>query len=347
MPKEIAVAVLNWNGADLLQEFLPSVLKYSSHIAEVYVIDNASTDDSLEVLAEEFPTVKTITINDNLGYAGGYNAGIKLIEEEYIVLLNSDVEVSENWLDILFKRFKEDPKLAAIQPKIKDYINKDFFEYAGAAGGFVDRLGYPFCRGRLFYKLEEDKGQYEDYREVFWATGACLMVRKSVFEKVKGLNEKLFAHMEEIDLCWRMHNSGFKVACDPKSVVYHLGGGTLNKLSPKKTYLNFRNSLIIIFLNLPGNEAFKKIMTRLLLDGIAGVKFVLEGKPKHMFAVLRAHISFYRMIAGLLKDKKKLRQRSMNQLPGIYHNSLVWDFFKRRKTTFAELELKKIKSYFK
>ncbi len=347
MPKEIAVAVLNWNGAALLQEFLPSVLKHSSHIAEIYVIDNASTDDSMDVLEEEFPSVKTITINDNLGYAGGYNAGIKLIEEEYIVLLNSDVEVTENWLDTLFKRFQEDPKLAAIQPKIKDYKNKDYFEYAGAAGGFIDRLGYPFCRGRLFYKLEEDKGQYEDYREVFWATGACLMVRKSIFEKVKGLNEKLFAHMEEIDLCWRIHNSGYKVACDPKSVVYHLGGGTLNKLSPRKTYLNFRNSLIIIFLNLPGEEAFKKIMSRLLLDGVAGAKFLLEGKPNHMFAVIRAHISFYRMLAGLFKDKKKLRQRPMSHLAGIYHHSLVWDFFKRGKTIFSDLELKNIKSYFK
>lgn len=346
MPKEIAVAVLNWNGASLLQQFLPSVLKYSESIANVYVIDNASDDDSLEILENEFPTVKTITINHNLGYAGGYNAGIKKIEEEFIVLLNSDVEVAPNWLQILKKRFDEDEKLGAIQPKIKDYNNKDSFEYAGAAGGFVDKLGYPFCRGRLFYKLEEDHGQYEDFREVFWATGACLMVRKSVFAEVKGLNEKLFAHMEEIDLCWRMHNHGYKVACDPKSIVYHLGGGTLNKLSAKKTYLNFRNSLIILYLNLPTGEAFSKIFIRLFLDGVAGIKFLLEGKPKHMFAVIRAHFAFYGMFGGLMTDKKQVPQRSMNELAGIYHHSLVWDFFKRGKQKFSDLKVERIKSYF-
>lgn len=347
MSKNIAVAVLNWNGAALLQQYLPSVIKYSEHLANVYVIDNASSDSSLEVLENEFPSVKTITISDNLGYAGGYNAGIKKIEEEFIVLLNSDVEVSPKWLDILYARFEEDDKLGAIQPKIKDYNQKNSFEYAGAAGGFMDRLGYPFCRGRLFYKLEEDTGQYEDFREVFWATGACLMVRKSLYAKVKGLNEKLFAHMEEIDLCWRMQNHGFKVACDPLSIVYHLGGGTLNKLSPRKTYLNFRNSLIILYLNLPTKEASAKILTRLLLDGVAGIKFLFEGKPKHMFAVIHAHFSFYRMFFGLKMDKKQIPQRSMKELAGIYDGSLVWDFFKNGKMKFGELEVSKIKSYFK
>jgi GT2 family glycosyltransferase len=344
MSKTIAVAILNWNGADLLKRFLPSVLKYSTE-SVIYVIDNASEDNSLEVLQSEFPEVKTITISDNLGYAGGYNAGLKNIEEEFIVLLNSDVEVTENWLAPLYKRFEDDEKLAAIQPKIKDLNQQDHFEYAGASGGFIDYLGYPFCRGRLFYKLEEDQKQYEDFKEVFWATGACLMVRKSAFIEAKGFNEKLFAHMEEIDLCWRMHNYGYKVACEPKSTVYHLGGGTLNKLSPRKTFLNFRNSLIILLLNLPEKEAIKKILFRLILDGIAGAKFLLEGRPKHMVAVIKAHFSFYSMYIQLTKDRAHIPQRSMKLLPGVYQNSLVWDFFKNKRQHFSDLETDKISNY--
>lgn len=346
MPKDIAVAILNWNGADLLRRFLPSVIQHSSDLATIYVIDNASTDNSMEVLQNEFPEIKTITISDNLGYAGGYNAGLRNIEEEFIVLLNSDVEVTENWLTPLYQRFSDDDALAAIQPKIKDVSQKDSFEYAGAAGGFIDYLGYPFCRGRLFYQLEEDNHQYEDYREVFWATGACLMVRKEAFIEVKGFNEKLFAHMEEIDLCWRFHNYGFKVACDPKSIVYHLGGGTLNKLSSRKTFLNFRNSLIILLLNLPEKEAFVKILSRLVLDGIAGVKFLLGGQPKHMIAVIKAHFSFYSMYFQLTLDRADVPQRSMKELSGVYSKSLVWDFFKRKKKRFSDLEVDKIKNYF-
>ena len=345
MPKEIAVAILNWNGEGLLKRFLPSVIQHSEKLATVYVIDNASSDNSLEIITHDFPSVKTITINDNLGYSGGYNAGIKKIDEEYIVLLNNDVEVTTGWLNPLYKHMSNNPKLGAIQPKIKDLNKPDYFEYAGASGGFMDKLGYPFCRGRIFYQLEEDKGQYNDYEPVFWATGACLMVRKSAYVKAKGLNEKLFAHMEEIDLCWRMQNYGYEIACEPKSEVYHLGGGTLNKLSARKTYLNFRNSLIILFLNLPSGEAFSKIITRLLLDGIAAIKFLVQGQPKHLFAVLRAHFGFYSMFRGLARDKVNIPQRSINELSGIYNGSVVWDFFKSGKKYFSELSTSEIRDF--
>ncbi len=336
-PKKIAVAILNWNGRDLLKRFLPSVLEYSEELGHVYVIDNNSDDDSLELLAHEFPTVTVVELSENHGYAGGYNKGMEYITERYAVLLNSDVEVTENWLQPLLQQFEQNPNLAALQPKIKDLNNRKRFEYAGAAGGYIDTLGYPFCRGRLFDDLEEDIGQYDSYQKVFWASGACLMVDQEKYKIAGGLDESLFAHMEEIDLCWRMQLRGFEVGCEPASTVYHLGGGTLNKLSSQKTYLNFRNSLIIMFLNLPSGEAFAKIMARLVLDGVAGIKFILGGKLSHVGAILKAHFHFYARFNSLARKKIGQPTKPLNQLEGVYKGSLVKAFYLGKKRKFSNL----------
>lgn len=345
MSKRVAVAILNWNGAKLLREFLPGVIANSHEDAVVYVIDNASSDESLEILQQEFPSVKVIINDGNYGYAGGYNRGLRHIDEEYCVLLNSDVEVSPNWLRPLIHRLDNQPQLAALQPKIKAYKQKTHFEYAGASGGYIDLLGYPFCRGRILYELEEDLGQYDEYHQVFWATGACLVIRKSAFMEAGQLNERLFAHMEEIDLCWRLHQLGYEVACEPASVVYHLGGGTLNKLSSRKTFLNFRNNLIIMFLNMPTYEAFSKIFVRLVLDGVAGVKFLLDRQPKHMLAVLRAHFSFYGMFFALTREKGQRKLQPLESLPGVYKRSMVKAFFMEGKRKFSDLSSDNISAY--
>lgn len=304
----------------------------------VYVIDNYSTDNSLEVLTDEFPEVKVIELPANYGYAGGYNKGLDYIDERYVVLVNSDVEVTPDWLTPLLHRFETNPSLGALQPKVKDLNRTDHFEYAGACGGYVDALGYPFCRGRLFDTLEEDHGQYDSYEKVFWASGACLMVDREKFDEAGAFNESLFAHMEEIDLCWRMQLRGYEVACEPASVVFHLGGGTLNKLSPKKTYLNFRNSLIVMFLNLPSGEAFLKIMMRLLLDGVAGIKFLTEGKFGHMAAILKAHFHFYARFNSLARKKIGQPVKSLSKLDGVYKGSVVMQYFVQKRKRFNNLD---------
>ncbi len=337
-PPKIAVAILNWNGRALLERFLPSVSQYSKDLATLYIIDNHSTDDSREYTAQNWPHIHWIANPSNAGYAGGYNQGLKHITEPYVVLLNSDIEVTENWLLPLLHAMEKNPELAALQPKIKDLNKPDFFEYAGAAGGFIDYLGYPFCRGRFFYEQEKDTGQYDDYREVFWASGACLMLRKSAFEDVNGLNEVLFAHMEEIDLCWRLQQAGYAVACAPASTVYHLGGGTLDKLNARKTFLNFRNNLIILFLNLPTIEGFFTIFTRLLLDGAAALKFLADRQPRHFLAVLRAHFAFYGLFPKLARQKGRNSRLPMKKLKGVYHKSLVEAFFLKKKRKFSLLD---------
>jgi GT2 family glycosyltransferase len=334
----IAVAILNWNGRKLLERFLANVLENSTPLAHVYLIDNNSNDDSIEYTRSNFPAVTIITLEDNYGYAGGYNKGLKFISEEFVVLLNSDVEVSANWLEPLYIRFTADASLAALQPKIKDLKSPEHFEYAGAAGGYIDILGYPFCRGRVFDNLEEDRHQYNNYQEVFWATGACLAVRKSAFEQVGELYEVLFAHMEEIDLCWRMQLAGFKVAVEPASEVYHLGGATLETYSPQKTFLNFRNSLIILFLNLPHRHAIPTILARLLLDGLAAIQFLVSGKPKLLVAILRAHFAFYGMFNQLFLEKRKRKSAGLKSLTGVYPKSIVASYYLRRQKTFKDLK---------
>jgi len=289
---EIAVVILNWNGLKLLEQFLPSVIQYSPQ-ATIYVADNASTDNSITFVKDNFPTVKIIINKKNFGFAQGYNEAIKHIDAEIYALVNSDVEVTENWLKPIIETFQYEPKTAIIQPKILDFKRKEYFEYAGAAGGFIDKYGYPFCRGRIFDTLEKDNGQYDDNCKIFWASGACFFIRSSVFKNLNGFDPDFFAHQEEMDLCWRANNKSYVIKYNSQSVVYHLGGATLQKVNSKKTELNFRNSLLMLTKNLPKKQLFSVIFIRLVLDGIAAIQFFFQGKFKHMGAVLKAHLSFY------------------------------------------------------
>lgn len=328
-----AVVILNWNGKKLLEEFLPSVILYSKAEAEIYVVDNASTDDSIPFLKTNYPEVTLILNNENFGYARGYNEGLKKIEADLFVLLNSDVEVTQNWLAPVIEHFKSDSKIAAAQPKILDYKNKSYFEYAGAAGGFIDKLGYPYCRGRLFNTLEKDKGQYDGVSEIFWASGACLFLRKNAFWEVGGFDEDYFAHQEEIDLCWRLFNSNHKTLCVGDSKVYHLGGGTLENLNPKKTYLNFRNSLFNLLKNSPKSKIISRVLIRMILDGFAGIQFILSFKLAHFFAILKAHYSFY------VNLKRMMQKRTESEKKETYyhHKSIVFSYFVRRIKSFKKL----------
>ena len=306
---KIAVVILNWNGKKWLKKFLPYLLK-NSNTATIFVADNASSDDSVTFLQKEFPSVNIIINSINGGYSKGYNDALKQIESEYYVLLNSDIEVTEGWLDPIINLMDNDKSIAACQPKILDYKNKEKFEYAGASGGFIDNLGYPFCRGRIFNELELDKGQYDNSTEVFWATGACLIVRAEYFNKIGGLDEDFFAHQEEIDLCWRLKNNGYKIMVEPKSVVYHVGGGTLKVGSPLKTKLNFRNNLYMLFKNLHISELIITIPIRLILDGIAALTFINQKKGlRHFLAIANAHFSFYFEIPRLIQKRAMIKQK--------------------------------------
>jgi len=318
---KIAIVILNWNGKELLEQFLPSIIKHSKQ-ATIYVADNASTDHSVLLVKQHFPEVKIIQNTINGGYAKGYNQALKQVEEDIYCLLNSDVEVSENWLNPIFEVFNNNLETAIIQPKILDYKNKTSFEYAGAAGGFIDKYGYPFCRGRIFNSIEKDLGQYNDITNIFWASGACFFVRKSVFETLNGFDESFFAHMEEIDFCWRAFNQGFKTTYVGTSTVYHVGGATLHTTNPKKTYLNFRNSLYTLIKNAGGNLFFLVII-RLILDGFAAIKFLFDFKWLHILAILKAHISFYSHLPTLLKQRKELDQRN----DYYKKTSIVWAYF--------------------
>lgn len=290
--KKIAVVILNWNGTKLLEQFLPSVVQYSTE-ADIYIADNASTDESIAFVKANFPTVKIVVNKSNFGFAQGYNEALQHIDATIYALVNSDIEVTENWLQPILETFENEPKTAIIQPKILDYKRKEYFEYAGAAGGFMDKYGYMFCRGRIFETLEKDSGQYDDNREIFWASGACFFIRSSVYKDLKGFDADFFAHQEEIDLCWRAFNKGHRIKYNSQSVVYHVGGATLQHENPKKTFLNFRNSLLMLVKNLPIKQLIPILVVRLILDGIAGIKFLLQGNLKHLIAVLKAHLSFY------------------------------------------------------
>jgi len=314
--KKVAVVILNWNGKKLLEHFLPSITEYSNQ-ATVYVADNCSTDDSVAFVKTNFPTVKIIQNKENYGFAKGYNEALKSVEEDIFALVNSDIEVTKDWLQPIIDLYNSDSEIAIIQPKIKDFNDKSKFEYAGAAGGFIDKYGYPFCRGRIFDKIEEDTNQYNDVIDIFWASGACFFIKKEVFLKLNGFDSDFFAHQEEIDLCWRALNKGFLIKYCGYSTVYHIGGATLNASNPKKTYLNFRNSLLMLLKNIPKNRIFFIILTRLILDGIAGIKFLLEGKFKHFLAIINAHFSFYNMIFRTLKKRDK------HQLNNYYYTKSI------------------------
>lgn len=329
---KVAVVILNWNGKELLQQFLPSVIEHSKE-ATIYVADNASTDASVEYLKLNFPQVNIIQNNRNAGYAGGYNLALKSVKEDIHILLNSDVEVTENWLTPIIEVFDKEPETAAIQPKILDYHKKDHFEYAGAAGGYIDKFGYPFCRGRIFQELEEDHGQYNDDQYIFWASGACLAIRKKAFDEVRGLDEDFFAHQEEIDLCWRLLNKGYKIKYVSASRIFHVGGATLQNMNPKKTFFNFRNGLFLLLKNIEPSRLFYILFIRMILDGIAGIKFIFEGKFKHFFAIIKAHSSFYSYFGRM--QKKRPKEFIFRKYYLI--SSVVYSHFILKKNKFPEL----------
>ena len=328
---KIAVVILNWNGKALLQKFLPSIIEHSRE-ATIYVADNASTDDSIAFVTSNFPEIKIIRNKENGGYAKGYNDALKHLDEDVFCLVNSDIEVTKNWLSPILNTFKTESNTAIIQPKILDYKKKTHFEYAGAAGGFIDKYGYPYCRGRIFDTIEEDKGQYNINSEIFWASGACFFIRKEVFNTLNGFDESFFAHMEEIDLCWRAFNLGYVSKYISESTVYHVGGATLSSSNPKKTYLNFRNSLATLTKNASGNILIL-LFIRLTLDGLAAFKFLIAFKFAHIVAILKAHISFYTRLPKLLKQRKQLQKKTN------YYNVkfVVWSYFANKKRYFSNL----------
>jgi len=329
-----AVVILNYNGQELLQKFLPSVIRYTED-ARVIVADNHSTDGSVNFVRSAFPTVEIIEIPENYGFAGGYNFALRQVEAEYYVLLNSDVEVTEGWLSPLIALLDGDPQVGAVQPKILAYNNKAMFEYAGAAGGFIDWLGYPFCRGRLFADLEEDHHQYDDTIPVFWATGACMAVRSTLYHTLHGLDEDFFAHMEEIDFCWQLHRAGKKVMACGQSKVYHVGGATLSQSNPRKTYYNFRNSLQMLFKNLAITQLCLRLPIRILLDWVAAAKFLLSGQLRDAFAVIRAHFYILFRFPGLLSKRDQVVKASN---PAIYGGSIVFDYYIKGRKKFTDLK---------
>jgi GT2 family glycosyltransferase len=335
---KVAVVILNWNGVKYLKQFLPSVMSSSWPGLEVVVGDNASTDDSIAFLQENYPSIRIIKNDQNYGFTGGYNRVLAQVDADYYILLNSDVEVTPNWIEPVIELMESDALIAAAAPKLLAYANKDTFEHAGAGGGFIDVYGYPFCRGRLFNEVEKDHGQYQQSGEVFWASGAALFIKKKYWGLAGGFDESFFAHMEEIDLCWRLKNMGYKVMYCAQSTVYHVGGGTLNAENPFKTYLNFRNNLWLIKKNLPFWRAVWLISLRMWLDLAALLKFLAEGKRKDAWAVSRAHQSFAASLfnSKVKNQKSKIASKSW-ELTGIYKGSIVWQFFVKKKTRFTDL----------
>jgi len=333
----VSVVVLNYNGRHLLEKFLPSVVKFTPG-AHVIVADNGSTDDSVEVLRRTFPTVEIILIPTNLGFCGGYNFAMRQVRSTYAVLLNSDVEVTQGWADPVLTLLDEHHDVAAAQPKILSHRERTHFEYAGAGGGFIDALGYPFCRGRIFDLVESDTGQYDDTRPIFWATGACMFIRTELFHKLGGFDEDFFAHMEEIDLCWKLKRMGFKVYYVGQSTVYHVGGATLAQGSSRKVYYNFRNGMFLVLKHLRGGELMWKLPVRVMMDWLAAFVF-LFGFPSAFAAVLQAHVSVLSSLGRTLRKRRRLKvSLGAPHIAGIYPGSVVWKFFVLRKRTYRELE---------
>ena len=334
--KKTSVVILNWNGRKLLEQFLPIVLQHSLYDdCEVVVADNASTDDSVAFLRTSFPEVPLIVLDKNYGFADGYNKALQQVDAEYVVLLNSDVETTEKWLSTLIRYMDEHPEVAAVQPKIRSYRNKNMFEYAGASGGFIDFFGYPFCRGRILHVLEEDKNQYDAEIPIFWATGACLCIRKKEYIDAGGLDAQFFAHMEEIDLCWRLNARGKKIMCLPSSTVYHVGGASLSKENPKKTYLNFRNNLLMLYKNIQPSYFFHIFFIRYILDILACVHLLVKGNFKNAHAVVEAHRDFLKMKSLYTQIRKNnLSKTRVKKIPTQYQGSILWNFYFRGKKTY-------------
>ena len=327
---------MNYNGCRFLEQFLPNVIaNCDPTTTEIIVADNASEDDSVAFMKSHFPEIRLIENGSNGGFTTGYNLALRQVEAQYYVLLNSDIEVTPHWVEPIVEMMDADPQIAACQPKILSYYHKEQFEYAGASGGFIDKYGYPFCRGRVFQNLENDLGQYDDPREVFWATGACMFVRANLYHQVGGLDDSFFAHMEEIDLCWRLKNVGYKVYCCPQSKVYHIGGGTLPKNSPRKTYLNFRNNLSLLVKNLPEHRVKRTILYRIFLDWVAALKFLFEGCPKDFRMVFKAHRDFYKRLKSLRANRK---QTGHQLVSCIYKRNIVFDSILGGKKKFSDLK---------
>ncbi|MGN6637514.1 MAG: glycosyltransferase family 2 protein [Mucilaginibacter sp.] len=334
---KVAIVILNWNGVKHLREFLPSVLASTWPNLEIIVGDNGSTDNSIEFLTQNYPTVSIIQNDKNYGFTGGYNKVLEKVEADYFILLNSDVEVHQGWIEPVITLMETDPLIAAAAPKIRSFAEKDHFEHAGAAGGFIDVFGYPFCRGRMFYEIEKDNGQYEKSDEIFWASGAAMFIKKHCWVEAGGFDDRFFAHMEEIDLCWRLKNMGYRIMYCAESEVYHVGGGTLNTENPFKTFLNFRNNLLLLKNNLSFWRALFIITIRYWMDMLAIIRFLNEGKRKDAWAISRAHQNFIKHV--FKGDGPKTAKRSnLHKLKGMYRRSIVWDFFMKKKKTFNMLE---------
>ena len=336
---EVAVVILNWNGVHFLEKFLPPLVEFTDQdMADIWVADNGSTDTSLELIRQKFPSVNTIELGENYGFAEGYNRALDQIDAPYFVLLNSDVEVTGNWLVPLYNAMKKDTSLGACMPKIKSWYNKDSFEHAGAAGGFIDKFGYPFCRGRIFNRIEKDTGQFNSDLNIFWASGACLVIRSELYKRSGGLDPFFFAHMEEIDLCWRIKNLGYNIRFCWESTIYHLGGGTLPKHDHKKTYLNFRNNIILLYKNLPEGKLFRILFSRLVLDWISMMQFLIKFEFRNFSSVIKAHL----FLLGHMRSIRRLRAKNLaiNGLrthPEIFQESIVKHFFIKGNKYFQQL----------
>lgn len=334
MMKKIAVVILNWNGKKFLEELLPTLIQHTPSEVDIVVGDNASSDNSVEFLKQNYPQIQIIQNDKNYGFAEGYNKVLDKVYADYFVLLNSDVEVTDNWISPIINIMDADDNIAICQPKLLSYYQRDTFEYAGGAGGYIDKYGYPFCRGRLFTTLEKDNGQYNDVCEIFWATGAAMFVKAKVWKDLGGLDGDFFAHMEEIDFCWRAKNAGYKVYYCPQSVVYHIGGGTLPPSSPFKTFLNFRNNFSLLFKNLQKRQLAYVFPIRILMDWVAALKFLAEKKPKEFTAVIKAHWDFYRQIPALKHKRKNITQRKVSN---IYNGNIVLEYYLKGKKIFSKL----------
>lgn len=338
--KRIAVVILNWNGKSLLEKFLPSLLKYTDITnVDIIVADNCSSDDSITFLSEYYPSLQIIQLSENYGFAEGYNKSLSSIDSEYYILLNSDVEVTEGWINPLIDYLDKNKNVACVQPKVLAERNKEYFEYAGACGGFIDKYGYPFCRGRIFDSVEKDQGQYNSPIQIFWATGACMAIRSSAYKEMGGFDGTFFAHMEEIDLCWRLNARGNQIYCIPESTVYHVGGATLNEESPRKTFLNFRNNMLMLYKNLD-EKSFQKIYTvRLFLNYLASLQMVLKGKIENVKAIHQAQKEFKLIRKSYTHEREwNLQKTTVSDIPIIYSKSILWSYYVKGLKKFIELK---------
>ena len=333
---KVAIVVLNWNGKHFLERFIPGILDHLPDYAELIIADNCSTDDSVDFLKENYPSLRLVINQENGGFAKGYNDALKEIDSEYYVLLNSDIEIKSDWIEPIYELMESDKHIGICQPKIEDQKNPDLLEYAGSGGGYIDYLGFPFCRGRIFQDIEEDKGQFNDIKQIFWATGAAMFIRSNVYHELNGLDEDFFAHMEEIDLCWRAQNAGHKVFYNGASEVYHVGGGTLPKKNTRKAYLNFRNNLAMMVKNSPKKNFYPRLFFKMILDGIAAFKFLLEGDFGQFKAVFKAHTTFYKEFRKNLKKRKELNQKDYKDLP-VYSKSIVKKYYLNSVKLFEKL----------